>query len=179
MHFVACRNIYKELNAEQKSAVEGVLKAKNFPLPYIIFGPPGTGKTRTIVAAVEQIYHTSKKKVLVCALTNSACDEITDRLLKVIDSSQIYRVYAKSFDEDKVNSNIRLVSNWSNFGFNFPPLRELYKYRVVVCTLFTSGCLTRAYNADGFNPAHFAYVIIDECASAHEPMTLIPIAGQY
>lgn len=88
-------------------------------------------------------------------------------------------MYAKSYNECKINENIKSVSNWSNSGFDFPPLHELYKYRVVICTLFTSGCFARACKTNGFNPAHFSYVIIDECASTHEPMTLIPIAGQY
>lgn len=30
-----------QLNPEQQSAVENIVFAKNFPLPYILIGPPG------------------------------------------------------------------------------------------------------------------------------------------
>lgn len=45
------------LNAEQRTAVLGFLAAPRTPIitPYTLFGPPGTGKTITLVEAVLQL----------------------------------------------------------------------------------------------------------------------------
>lgn len=77
-----------ELNSVQKEVVIAVGAAARQALdtPYlgIIQGPPGTGKTRTIVALIEQILFSppadSHVRLLICAPSNTAVDEITERI---------------------------------------------------------------------------------------------------
>lgn len=144
-----------------------------------VFHCTGTGKTRTLVAAIEQIVRTTKKNILVCTMSNSACDEITDRLLDVLNVNEIYRLYAVSYNFARFNPRFAHISNRSKSSekFFYPSLSTLYKYRVLVCTLASAGCLTRARIDPIYRPNHFKYVFIDECASALETMTLIPVAG--
>ena len=65
------------LNATQEHAVNEVLRAKDVA---IVHGPPGTGKTTTLV---EAIYETLRREsqVLVCAQSNMAVDWISEKLV--------------------------------------------------------------------------------------------------
>lgn len=166
------------LNFEQKQAIEYIVKAENRPLPYLLYGPPGTGKTHTLIAAIEKIVSTTTGNVLVCANSNAVCDEITERLIGVLDPNQMYRLYSQSYKPNKVKASIQEVSNCYGDGITLPPLDFLYGFRVIICTMCTAGCLTRARrDAKIFQDAHFSHVIIDECASSHEPMSFVAIAG--
>ena len=65
------------LNASQQHAVGEVMRAKDVA---IVHGPPGTGKTTTLV---EAIYETLRREsqVLVCAQSNMAVDWISEKLV--------------------------------------------------------------------------------------------------
>lgn len=138
----------------------------------------GTGKTRTLVAAIQQIVRTTDKCILVTAKSNSACDTLTERLVDVLLSDEIFRMYAKSYDQNKLHDKIRPVCNLQDGEFKFPSLDYLYGYRVLVCTLSTAGCLTRSRESEtNFDSSHFGYVFVDEAACVQSPISFIPIAG--
>ena len=44
-----------EQNAEQFLAVKHIVAGTSRPAPYLLFGPPGTGKTVTMVEAMKQV----------------------------------------------------------------------------------------------------------------------------
>lgn len=139
----------------------------------------GTGKTRTLVSAIEHILRTTKNHILVCAFSNSACDEIAERLLEVLNDTEILRMYAKSYKKTALNAKLEKICNLQDGDFQIPPIEYIYTFRVVVCTLFTAGCLVRANGVKAtFNAKHFSHIIIDESACTHEPVSLIPIAGK-
>ena len=65
------------LNSTQETAVNKVLCAKDVA---IVHGPPGTGKTTTLVEAIYETLH-REPQVLVCAQSNTAVDWISEKLI--------------------------------------------------------------------------------------------------
>jgi superfamily I DNA and/or RNA helicase len=71
------RPLDKGLNAVQVEAVQFALSARDVGL---IHGPPGTGKTTAVVEVIRQAVR-RRRKVLACAPSNLAVDNIFERLL--------------------------------------------------------------------------------------------------
>lgn len=163
-------------NPEQKQAVTNIVRGTSFPAPYILFGPPGTGKTMTIVETVCQLWKLKpKSNILISTSSNSACNEIAIRLLKYIPTTDIYRLFAgsQSTKIDLIDDDLIDASNLQDGDHFYPCLEDLYQFRIILCTLCVAGRLGLA----DIDPKHFSHVFIDECGSASEPEALIPIVG--
>lgn len=68
-------NSLEHLNLDQRAAVASVLGTS---VSYI-WGPPGTGKTQTLSAAVEALFD-AEKRILICSNTNNAVDQLLLKL---------------------------------------------------------------------------------------------------
>lgn len=68
---------YPWLNDSQQEAVRDVLRAKDV---LIVHGPPGTGKTTTLVEAIDEVLR-REAQVMVCAQSNTAVDWISKQLM--------------------------------------------------------------------------------------------------
>ena len=81
-----------QLNDSQNEAVNTILQARDVS---IVHGPPGTGKTTTLVQAVKKLCE-QEQTVLVTAPSNTAVDLLTERLsqqgLNVVRIGNISRV---------------------------------------------------------------------------------------
>ncbi len=69
-------NQITHLNPSQNNAVEFILNVNDFG---VVHGPPGTGKTTTLVEAIRLTLQT-ERQVLVCAPTNTAVDLLSEKL---------------------------------------------------------------------------------------------------
>jgi len=66
-----------QLNTMQQQAVEKILTASELA---IVHGPPGTGKTTTLVQAVKALIKQDHEQILVVAPSNTAVDLLTEKL---------------------------------------------------------------------------------------------------
>ncbi|MGN8070220.1 AAA domain-containing protein [Mucilaginibacter sp. 22184] len=65
------------LNESQTEAVNKIVSAQDLA---VIHGPPGTGKTTTLVQAIKALIGQNKKQVLVVAPSNTAVDLLSEKL---------------------------------------------------------------------------------------------------
>lgn len=85
----------ESLNEQQRFAITNILKGQGRPLPYVIFGPPGTGKTVTIVETLLQIYRLiPASRLLIATPSNSAADLVCTRLIDsgLLEPGELVRV---------------------------------------------------------------------------------------
>ena len=65
------------LNASQQAAVNKILQANDLA---IVHGPPGTGKTTTLVQAIKAMIKKDNQQILVVAPSNTAVDLLSEKL---------------------------------------------------------------------------------------------------
>ncbi|XP_056278748.1 putative helicase mov-10-B.2 [Pseudoliparis swirei] len=163
-----------EKNTEQYEAVQHIVAGSSKPAPYLVFGPPGTGKTVTLVEAIKQIEKTQAScHILACAPSNSAADLLCKKILEHVDEHKVYRMYASSRAPNFVPEELKACSNLDGECYVFPVKEKLMEYRVMVTTLITAGRLVSGDIPCG----HFTHVFVDEAGHAVETECLVPLAG--
>ncbi|KAB5567340.1 hypothetical protein PHYPO_G00231630 [Pangasianodon hypophthalmus] len=163
-----------EQNLEQYTAVCNIVAGVSKPAPYLVFGPPGTGKTVTMVEAIKQVEKCLPNvHILACAPSNSAADQLCEKLLLHVDTHKVYRMYASSRSPDQVPLSLLEASNLKGDMFEFPCKEELMTYKIVVTTVVTAGRLVTG----GLPAGHFTHIFVDEAGHAVECETIIAIAG--
>ncbi|XP_008285144.1 putative helicase mov-10-B.2 [Stegastes partitus] len=163
-----------EKNPEQYRAVQHIVAGSSRPAPYLVFGPPGTGKTVTLVEAIKQIEKTQPScHILACAPSNSAADLLCEKILEHVDERKVYRMYASSRDPNVVPEKLKACSNLVGDCYEFPAAEKLMEYRVMVTTLLTAGRLVTG----GIPVGHYTHVFVDEAGHAVETECVVPLAG--
>ena len=161
--------INQKLNERQKIAVRRILAAECRPTPYILFGPPGTGKTITVVESILQVFvNISDSRILACTPSNSAADLIVERLKDsgVVGLVDVIRFNAANRSLNSIPENIlRFCCN------DLDEVETISRYRIIVCTCTTAGNFYPLELQQG----HFTHVFVDEAAQATEPETMIAV----
>uniref|UniRef100_A0A8C8RZ08 RNA helicase Mov10l1 n=1 Tax=Pelusios castaneus TaxID=367368 RepID=A0A8C8RZ08_9SAUR len=156
------------LNEHQKLAVKRILSGECRPTPYILFGPPGTGKTVTIVEAILQVHYTlPDSRILVCAPSNSATDLVCLRLhdSNLLKAGTMVRVNASCRCEEAVSDAVKLYSK------DGEDIWKASRFRIIITTCSSAGMFYQI----GVRFGHFTHVFVDEAGQASEPECLIPL----
>ncbi|KAI0691004.1 P-loop containing nucleoside triphosphate hydrolase protein [Cerioporus squamosus] len=170
-HSIDPFNVLVATNPAQLQAVKSILQLRAGAAPFVIFGPPGTGKTVTMVEAIRQILHSNPiARVLVCAPSNSAADIIALRMAS-LSPEEMFRCNAASRDPASLPDTLVPYTLRMTNHYAIPPLETLQKYRVIVCTC---GTASFAYNV-GMERGHFSHIFVDEAGQATEPEVLTAI----
>ena len=148
-----------QLNQYQLSALRKGLETDSISL---IHGPPGTGKTRTLVALIREAVYAGEK-VLACAHSNQAVDNL------LVGDSSGDQVDSRSLHAYAQNGEFVLARAGSNSSNEIVNTHysdvEFWEANVVCAT--TSA-------AHRFRPDEFDLVVIDEATQATIPSALIP-----
>ncbi|GAA5996830.1 hypothetical protein JCM5350_003555 [Sporobolomyces pararoseus] len=159
-----------EANFCQRQAVLSIFYSSSGSAPYVVFGPPGTGKTVTIIETCLQLLQYLDATILLTAPSNAAADLLCTRLN--LDESVVLRLNAPTRSLDDVAPGILEFSYFSDGHFSCPPVEHLKRYKVIVSTCISAGILRGV----GLQTGHFTHIFVDEAGQATEPETLIPVS---
>ncbi|ETW75760.1 hypothetical protein HETIRDRAFT_390120 [Heterobasidion irregulare TC 32-1] len=160
---------------EQTRTICSILYLPPGSVPFILYGPPGSGKTATITEAILQLLkRRSSCRILACCPSNSAADELTTRLSTHLSTGDMFRLNAFSRPlQDCREPVVPYTLSNDHDTFAFPPKSAMVKFRIVVSTCSSAGVLQSL----GIPTGYYSHVFIDEAGQAEEPLTLIPIAA--
>lgn len=185
---------YPWLNKSQELAVNKVVAAKDVA---IVHGPPGTGKTTTLVEAINETLQ-RETQVLVCAQSNMAVDWISEKLcdrgisvLRIgnptrVNDKMLNFTYERRFEshpdyhelwnirktlrERVKNAEYRDKLKERAVELEYRINNDLFaEARVIACTLVGSANMV-------LENRRFSTLFIDEAAQALEPACWIAIA---
>ena len=173
---------YGELNSSQKNAIISTRKH----VLNLIQGPPGTGKTFTASFLIYNIILSrvnKTDKILVCAPTNAAADNLALALLNLRSAVShnhqrpaqfdILRVVARTREFIEYDKKVQKISLHNMIDFDEDDYREKCKNIIDNTDVVITTCSTSMI--DKLEKYNFKFVIVDETTQSPEVETLLTL----
>ena len=173
---------YGELNSSQKNAIISTRKH----VLNLIQGPPGTGKTFTASFLIYNIILSrvnKTDKILVCAPTNAAVDNLALALLNLRSAVShnhqrpaqfdILRVVARTREFIEYDKKVQKISLHNMIDFDEDDYREKCKNIIDNTDVVITTCSTSMI--DKLEKYNFKFVIVDETTQSPEVETLLTL----
>ncbi|KAK0176450.1 hypothetical protein PV328_000582 [Microctonus aethiopoides] len=154
----------------------------------LIQGPPGTGKSQVIVNIIASLFiEKSVDRILVCAHSNQAIDEVVSRLLKlkkIFHANQITFSVVRIGQEDKMNDLAKditpsaIVRNrmvFSTIEYQQTLERNTLTEAQVIASTLTSCCSSQMKSIFGSDGLIIPVCLVDEAGQATELATTAPL----
>ena len=170
------------MNAEQRECINRILHPPPLGKHHLVLlhGPPGTGKTTTLAAAIELLLGSGvvshdrrvykRPRILVATPSNEAANLLFERLVEsgaVTSTSKHIRLLAESYDKlvcpNSVQDYTKKASNMSVAAFQDAEL--------IVSTLMVTGTMYTL----GLEKGCFTHIAVDEAGQATETEILVPL----
>ncbi|KAJ3409958.1 Helicase MOV-10 [Chytriomyces hyalinus] len=183
----------QNLNEVQVKAVLQIASKTESHTPFVIFGPPGTGKTRTLVEAVKVVISSQPTaRILISAPSNAAVDLIVHRLSDAnaggFPPSELLRVNAYTRARHSVPDYIERYSKYDESSglYTIPTSQAALKsYKIVCTTLYTAsslygmGAFDEVVGEQGQASCFFSHIFVDEAGHATETEFWAGIGGAF
>ncbi|CAH9095403.1 unnamed protein product [Cuscuta epithymum] len=184
-----------ELVPKHSSLIDEILRLQDSP-PYLVEGhlsintdwkrnglyrdgkSSRLSKTGNLIvkAVVELLRASPLNRILLCAPTNTTCDELLRGLKWMrIPESDIFRANAAFREREDVPEDILRSCPYEEETecFICPSQDKLSRYKVILTTFMSA---YRLHN-EGLQAGHFSHVILVDASSVTEPEALVPLAN--
>uniref|UniRef100_A0A914Q7Q8 RNA helicase n=1 Tax=Panagrolaimus davidi TaxID=227884 RepID=A0A914Q7Q8_9BILA len=172
-------NSQKSFNQKQKEAIYAMTRPVN--TTFLLFGPPGTGKSYIIAETVRQLLDPENQKtstdrtILICTPSNMAADAIAEAIVdrKFLNVGEMFRLISICREAFTRNEKLDLCTKRTMVYdidnelvcpvYDIPYAEVIRNYKVIICTL---GSIPRLRNF--VEPGHFSHIFVDEAGQAPE-----------
>ncbi|XP_058635422.1 helicase with zinc finger domain 2-like [Onychostoma macrolepis] len=169
-----------ELNEKQQAAMNFVLSVtdnrSSIP-PLLIYGPFGTGKTRTLAKMTQALVLQPQNKILICTHTNSSADLYVKghfhEYAAVHREARPLRIKAKESNPRSTDTITLQYCYLSRDGshFEFPDKAVLDSTRIII----TTTAVARFFHDMKLPENYFSHILIDEASQMLECEALMAL----
>jgi DNA replication ATP-dependent helicase Dna2 len=163
--YISGRNVYDGLTIKQSELVDRIVSSKDY---FLLWGPPGTGKTSKILRESVNQLHQNGENILLLAYTNRAVDEICEAIENIkSDMTQNYiRIGSRFSCDSRYHKNLfdNIVAEKKT--------RVDFKHTIENTKVFVATVSSMMGKEELFLLKKFDTIIVDEASQLLEPMLI-------